>query len=224
VAATSKREEKYYTSPFRPAPGSTHFQTPSQSSTYHSKMVRIVGVAAAMLLGVASVTAFGDTQETAPPSTVLQETAPPSPIPSAPPLADTDVSCGNHNAASCALCPEGNGATWCNGECEWDAVAAECVMPVSTGSCGECVDAPGRISGETWTDGTNGCSVYEANPDWCDLYGGTDYSGEGSAQDACCTCCSQLPWSQQRTRCMLHGGGVVSEYSISPSTGTGTCV
>ena len=30
-----------------------------------------------------------------------------------------EVSCGNHRAPSCAECPQGNGAVWCNGECEW---------------------------------------------------------------------------------------------------------
>ena len=30
-----------------------------------------------------------------------------------------DVRCGNHRAATCADCPQGNGAAWCNGECEW---------------------------------------------------------------------------------------------------------
>jgi len=30
-----------------------------------------------------------------------------------------EVSCGNHRASSCAECPQGNGASWCNGECEW---------------------------------------------------------------------------------------------------------
>ena len=29
------------------------------------------------------------------------------------------VSCGNHQANSCAKCPQGNGATWCNGDCKW---------------------------------------------------------------------------------------------------------
>ena len=31
------------------------------------------------------------------------------------------VSCGNHFAATCPLCPEGNGAGWCNGDCEWNS-------------------------------------------------------------------------------------------------------
>lgn len=29
------------------------------------------------------------------------------------------VSCGNHKAESCAGCPKGNGANWCNGDCVW---------------------------------------------------------------------------------------------------------
>ncbi|KAL3774588.1 hypothetical protein ACHAWO_006887 [Cyclotella atomus] len=31
----------------------------------------------------------------------------------------TEVLCGGHTAASCSDCPQGNGAGWCNGECEW---------------------------------------------------------------------------------------------------------
>ena len=29
------------------------------------------------------------------------------------------VSCGNHDAPTCAECPQGNGAVWCNGDCSW---------------------------------------------------------------------------------------------------------
>ena len=29
------------------------------------------------------------------------------------------VSCGNHMASTCADCPQGNGASWCNGDCHW---------------------------------------------------------------------------------------------------------
>eukprot|EP00804_Cyclotella_cryptica_P000905 CCRYP_001143-RA/>CCRYP_001143-RA protein AED:0.06 eAED:0.06 QI:192/1/1/1/0.5/0.66/3/41/472 len=31
----------------------------------------------------------------------------------------SQVRCGGHNAPSCDQCPQGNGASWCNGECEW---------------------------------------------------------------------------------------------------------
>ena len=34
------------------------------------------------------------------------------------------VSCGGHRASSCNECPQGNGAAWCNGDCQWN-----------TGSC-----------------------------------------------------------------------------------------
>ena len=35
------------------------------------------------------------------------------------------VSCGNHMASSCADCPQGNGAAWCNGECSWSNGACQ---------------------------------------------------------------------------------------------------
>ena len=36
------------------------------------------------------------------------------------------VDCGSHEAKSCAECPQGNGPSWCNGQCMW--------------SNGECID------------------------------------------------------------------------------------
>ena len=35
------------------------------------------------------------------------------------------VSCGGHFAESCANCPQGNGADWCNGDCKW--LSGQCV-------------------------------------------------------------------------------------------------
>jgi hypothetical protein len=29
------------------------------------------------------------------------------------------MSCGGHWAGTCADCPQGNGASWCNGDCQW---------------------------------------------------------------------------------------------------------
>ena len=29
------------------------------------------------------------------------------------------VCCGNHEANTCADCPQGKGAHWCNGDCKW---------------------------------------------------------------------------------------------------------
>ena len=37
-----------------------------------------------------------------------------------------EVSCGGHYAISCSECPQGNGASWCNGDCEW--LNEECTL------------------------------------------------------------------------------------------------
>eukprot|EP00927_Polykrikos_kofoidii_P007284 TRINITY_DN12983_c0_g1_i1.p1 TRINITY_DN12983_c0_g1~~TRINITY_DN12983_c0_g1_i1.p1 ORF type:complete len:496 (-),score=66.29 TRINITY_DN12983_c0_g1_i1:191-1678(-) len=49
----------------------------------------------------------------------------------APRIAVADVSCGNHRAAACAGCPQGNGESWCNGDCRWDDRRSACVDPVA---------------------------------------------------------------------------------------------
>ena len=40
------------------------------------------------------------------------------------------VSCGNHEASRCSYCPQGNGKTWCNGDCSWNDTTNVC-EPVS---------------------------------------------------------------------------------------------
>ena len=37
------------------------------------------------------------------------------------------VICGGHKAASCELCPQGNGEAWCNGECSWCGDTRTCL-------------------------------------------------------------------------------------------------
>ena len=39
------------------------------------------------------------------------------------------VSCGGHSAPTCAECPQGNGAVWCNGQCGWDYTNSVCFKP-----------------------------------------------------------------------------------------------
>ena len=39
----------------------------------------------------------------------------------------TSVSCGQHIAASCKMCPQGNGEAWCHGDCAWNQERSECV-------------------------------------------------------------------------------------------------
>jgi len=50
------------------------------------------------------------------------------------------VLCGGHYADTCAECPQGNGAGWCNGECSWDYTTGQCkggqcVIQDSSDSC-----------------------------------------------------------------------------------------
>jgi len=58
--------------------------------------------------------------------------APSTPLPVASPT--TPVSCGGHYASSCAECPQGNGAAWCNGDCIWinDQCQQSDVSPTSS--------------------------------------------------------------------------------------------
>ena len=38
-----------------------------------------------------------------------------------------NVICGSHEASFCHACPQGNGASWCNGDCTWSN--NQCVAP-----------------------------------------------------------------------------------------------
>ena len=38
------------------------------------------------------------------------------------------VNCGNHYAANCSECPQGNGQYWCNGVCEWNSTDDKCEL------------------------------------------------------------------------------------------------
>ena len=42
-------------------------------------------------------------------------------------LETSTVWCGGHSAPNCAECPQGNGRSWCNGECVWKS--DQCVHP-----------------------------------------------------------------------------------------------
>ena len=38
-----------------------------------------------------------------------------------------EVVCGGHKADTCSDCPQGNGASWCNGDCQWSNALVQCV-------------------------------------------------------------------------------------------------
>jgi len=39
---------------------------------------------------------------------------------------EVGVNCGAHHAKSCFACPQGNGASWCNGDCKWEG--GQCII------------------------------------------------------------------------------------------------
>merc|ERR1712243_155755 len=47
------------------------------------------------------------------------------------------VSCGGHKADTCSGCPQGRGAEWCNGDCDW--CQNSCQLKTSN-HCSECAD------------------------------------------------------------------------------------
>merc|ERR1711990_345387 len=64
-----------------------------------------------------------------------------------------EVWCGGHAAQSCAACPQGHGAAWCNGDCAWTNDQCE----LSGVSCGghkasTCAECPQGF-GEAWCNG-----------------------------------------------------------------------
>lgn len=63
----------------------------------------------------------------------------------------SQVVCGNHHAATCAECPQGHGASWCNGECEWKS--NQCVKkpglpPLSDDNPFGCPTQNGEMGGQ----------------------------------------------------------------------------
>ena len=59
----------------------------------------------------------------------------------------TMVSCGGHGAFSCAECTQGNGASWCNGDCQW--TDNQCVAKAGVAE-GPALDCAGDWS--SWTE------------------------------------------------------------------------
>jgi len=43
------------------------------------------------------------------------------------PQALAEVQCGGHTAVNCAACPQGHGASWCNGDCMWEHNPGRCI-------------------------------------------------------------------------------------------------
>ena len=74
------------------------------------------------------------------------------------------VSCGSHEAPSCAECPQGHGEEWCNGACTW--VEEECC---GQGECGQLTkeeptqsghaSATGKVNVQRWPSDLTGIAL-----------------------------------------------------------------
>ena len=110
-------------------------------------------------------------------------------------------SCGGHRAASCELCPQGHGASWCNGECSWNSTRPQsdsvegderCFHPLgetpwrNCGAGGASVDPEivfadhETIGGDGWCEATCGTS-----PDTC-VTDGPESSCDYHPSDSTC--------------------------------------
>jgi len=69
--------------------------------------------------------------------------------------AKSPVSCGGHYADSCELCPQGNGAAWCNGDCMWEDSA--CIDKPPARDCSACKNSSCCNDVCSWNSKTSLC-------------------------------------------------------------------
>lgn len=76
-----------------------------------------------------------------------------------------EVSCGGHFASTCDDCPQGNGAAWCNGDCQWENNQCTakpqkiCGDGTFADKCSECPSNQGACSSDdcAWHPHTSLC-------------------------------------------------------------------
>jgi len=146
------------------------------------------------------------------------------------------VSCGHHRASNCAGCPQGHGASYCNGDCKWCSGGL-----TGAGSC-HARDAACPVNGAWSSWGSYGsCSKtcgagVETRSRYCDhpapANGGTSCSGSGHETRPCNhgTCAvngAWGAWGSYGSCSKTCGGGVQtrSRYcnNPAPSNGGASC-
>jgi len=144
------------------------------------------------------------------------------------------VSCGNHNASSCATCPEGfttgttdpNGANYCNGDCRWDSLIG-CYGCVCNGD-GNGSNPPCSTDRGKGLDGDpeyrRWCYV---DPDQC--HDGVTYQDAVWSYSACYEGTEESEkyyrideWKKQNCGCAMQGG--YCEESCPPDLTFDCCV
>jgi len=72
-----------------------------------------------------------------------------------------EVSCGQHTARSCAECPQGNGKSWCNGDCRWrDGECKDFTATIVLSSTAGAAEYQGNNLGEFVEAGEHGGRPY----------------------------------------------------------------
>ena len=118
--------------------------------------------------------------------------------------ANADVSCGGHFAPTCPLCPQGNGAAWCNGDCFWDLTTDTC-QPNAEVSCGghfapTCQLCP-QGNGAAWCNGD--CS-WDPTTDTCQPPSINCGSGQSARTCSDCpigSCEEDCTWQSHTSLC-----------------------
>ena len=150
------------------------------------------------------------------------------------------VSCGSHSTQSCAECPQGNGARWCNGECFWED--GQCKLQqefvVSCGnhesqSCAGCGSVASLCNGDCFW-GEDKCTAlpcYKINSRYNPI---DDISGEGRTEEesawACQARCATVATCSFFSFWSLSGGchlsseaAVIEETPQTVTAGPRTC-
>jgi hypothetical protein len=128
------------------------------------------------------------------------------------------VSCGGHFAESCPDCPQGNGASWCNGDCKW--LSGQCIdgnfnSLVGDGFCNDGTNNPGCLFDGGDCCGTNVNTVYCADcicysHDTCD--GPLDLISDGYCND-----------ETNNAGCNFDGGDCIPQCDAPELVANGYC-
>ena len=74
------------------------------------------------------------------------------------------VSCGGHYALNCVDCPQGNGASWCNGDCTW--ITDQCTETLTTGAISSTISTISLSCGGHYASSCENCPQGNG-ASWC---------------------------------------------------------
>ena len=74
------------------------------------------------------------------------------------------VRCGGHYALNCVDCPQGNGASWCNGDCTW--ITDQCTETLTTGAISSTISTISLNCGGHYASSCENCPQGNG-ASWC---------------------------------------------------------